>query len=76
MADLNNHLFEEMERLNDEDLQGDDLEKEIKRANAMAKTAHAIIANNTLALNAKKHFDEYGISGADAPETLRLENKL
>jgi hypothetical protein len=75
MADLNLHLFEEMERLNDEDLQGEDLDKEIKRANAMAKTARAIIANNTLALEVKKNMDEYGVNGAAMPKVLQIENK-
>ena len=32
LVDLNNHLFAEMERLSDEDLQGDELTAEIDRA--------------------------------------------
>ena len=30
LADLNNHLFEQMERLNDDDLNNEELDKEIK----------------------------------------------
>ena len=35
LVDLNNHLFAELERLSDEDLQGDELTAEIDRAKAI-----------------------------------------
>lgn len=60
LIDLNDHLFEQLERLNDEDLQGDALEKEIHRAKAITSVATAIINNASLVLNAQKHMDEYG----------------
>lgn len=43
LTDLNNHLFEQLERLNDDDLTGDDLDKEIKRADAMVKIAGRLV---------------------------------
>ena len=61
LQDLNNYLFESIERLNDDSLSTEDLEKEIKRSEAVQKAAKTIIDNGTLALHAKKHFDEYGI---------------
>ncbi len=61
LTDLNNYLFESIERLNDDSLSTEDLEKEIKRSEAVQKVAKTIIDNGTLALHAKKHFDEYGI---------------
>ena len=61
LADLNNYLFESIERLNDDDLSDEQLEKEIKRSEAVQKVAKTIIDNGALALQAKKHFDGYGI---------------
>lgn len=62
LEDLNNYLFEAIERLND-DLSGEELDKEIKRSVAVQKIAKAIIDNGSLALQAKKHLDEYGQGG-------------
>ena len=45
----------------DDDLSDEELEKEIKRSEAVQKVAKTIIDNGTLALQAKKHFDEYGL---------------
>lgn len=41
--DLRNHLFEQMERLNDDELQGEALKSEIKRARAMKEIACQIV---------------------------------
>ena len=60
LQDLNNHLFEQLERLNDEELTEEDLEKELKRAAGMTKIAAHIIENGELAFKAMKHMDEYG----------------
>ncbi len=62
LEDLNNYLFEAIERLND-DWSGEELDKEIKRSVAVQKIAKAIIDNGSLALQAKKHLDEYGQGG-------------
>lgn len=55
LTDLNNHLFEQMERLNDDDLSDTELSKEIKRADAMTHVASQIIDNAELALKAQKY---------------------
>lgn len=60
LTDLNNYLFEAIERINDDSLNDDQLEKEIKRSEAVQKIAKTIIDNGALALQAKKHLDEYG----------------
>ena len=60
LTDLNNYLFEAIERINDDSLDDAQLEKEIKRSEAVQKIAKTIIDNGSLALQAKKHLDEYG----------------
>lgn len=60
LSDLNNYLFESIERLNDDTLTDEELDKEIKRSDAVQKIAKTIIENGALALQAKKHIDEYG----------------
>lgn len=53
-ADLNNHLFEQLERLNDDEINGEDLKEEIGRSKAMADISRMIIDNAKLSLDAKK----------------------
>ena len=74
LTDLNNHLFEQLERLNDEELSEEELDNEIKRARSMNTIARTIINNARLSLDAKKHIDEYGLNRADLPELL-LDHK-
>lgn len=61
LSDLNNLLFESIERLNDDELTAEELDKEIKKSDAIQKVARTIIDSASLALQAQKHFDEYGI---------------
>lgn len=61
LEDLNNYLFECIERVIDDDLSPEELDKEIKRSSAVQNIAKNIIENSKLALDAKKHFDQYGI---------------
>ena len=71
LGDLNNHLFAALERLNDEELDGDKLNEEIQRAKAVTGVASQIIANGQLVLKAKVARDEYlGGSAAVIPPML------
>lgn len=54
IADLNNHLFAQLERLNDETIKPEKMELEIKKAHAMGKVASQIIQSNKLVLDAAK----------------------
>ena len=54
LVDLNDQLFEQLERLNDVELKGDDLKEEIERSKAVAGISKNIIENSKLALEAEK----------------------
>ena len=54
LTDLNNHLFAQLERLSEEDLKGDRLEEEIRRAHAITAVAKQIINNGQMVLHAHK----------------------
>jgi hypothetical protein len=58
LSDLNNHLFEQLERLNDDDLKGEALTMEIGRAQSMCTVAGQIISAGRLVLDAAKAADE------------------
>jgi hypothetical protein len=70
MTDLHNHLFEQLERLNDDDLKGDDLDREIKRAKAMCDVAGQIITNGRLVVDATKLAAEFPGAGKKMPLLL------
>ena len=65
LSDLNNHLFEQLERLGDEDLTAEELEKERVRATSIATIAKIAVENAKLALEAEKFLSEYGIKAND-----------
>jgi hypothetical protein len=76
LTDLNNYLFETIERLTDDDITVEQMQREIIRADAVTKVARTVITNGELALKAIKHADEYG-KGKDRnlPPMLEAENK-
>lgn len=71
LGDLNNHLFMQLERLNDEDIKGDELQEEINRAKAISDIASKVIANGSLILQAKKvQADTLGRENTEMPKML------
>ena len=70
LVDLNNHLFEQMERLNDDELTEEELSREISRTKAMTDVASRIIDNAALGLQAEKLKVEYGRRDIELPEML------
>lgn len=71
LSDLNNHLFEQLERLNDEDLKGDALNEEIGRANAVTNVASQIIQNGSLVLKAAQFADNSMNADYKIPKMLK-----
>ena len=61
LSSLNNYLFEELERLNDdESLQEDKFDKELKRAKAISGIGMTIVNNAKVVLDARKYAMEIG----------------
>lgn len=54
LADLNDHLFAQMERLGDEELSPEKIDQEAKRSVAMVAVADQIIRNAALQIQAAK----------------------
>lgn len=61
LTDLNNYLFETLEKITDDDMTGEQMEKEIVKSKAVTAVAATIIQNGELALKTMKHLNEYGI---------------
>ena len=58
MADLQNHLFSQLEKLNHEDLSGEELKTEIARAKGVTDIAKTILEAASIELEAAKLFNE------------------
>lgn len=70
LGDLNNHLFAQLERLNEEDLAGEELEKEIARSKVIVGISNQIINNANVVLKAKTVELEYGSNKDEMPKML------
>jgi len=72
LNELNNYLFEELERLNDDEELKTNMDNEIKRAKAITSISTAIINNARVILEAKKYADEFGIENEN--QILKLSD--
>ncbi|WP_167596602.1 hypothetical protein [Leeuwenhoekiella sp. ZYFB001] len=52
LSDLNDHLFAQLERLNDENIKGEDMEQEIRKSKAVTAVAAQIVNNARVTLEA------------------------
>lgn len=60
LLDLNNYLFEQIERLNDDSISDEELDRELKKTDSIVKISEKIIQNGELAFKTMKHMDDYG----------------
>lgn len=75
LVDLNNYLFETLERITDDSLTEEQMQKEITRSQNVAKVAEAIIHNGELTLKTVEVLNEYGLKGYDQlPPMLGLSS--
>ena len=74
LLDLNNHLFSQLERLTDESMTPEQIEQEVKRADAVVAVSEQIIRNADLSLKAvtlvANHGDELHAEVRKRPLTL------
>ena len=75
LGDLNNHLFMQLERLGNEDLEGEELLQEIARSKAISEISKNVIENANVVLQAQKHMAEYRGTGETVPRMLGLEHE-
>lgn len=78
LTDLNNYLFETLERLLDDDMTEEQMQREIVRSEAVTRVAETVIHNGELALKTMQHMNDmgYGKGGRDsslAPVPKMLE---
>lgn len=77
LADLNNYLFEQIERLQNDELSDEELQTEIKRSDAISKIATQIVNNTKTELGAVKLQLEFGRTWSDGtpvlPETVNRD---
>lgn len=60
LTDLNDHLFAQLERLSDESLTPEEIEKEVTRAQAVVAVADCIVANAGVQLKAVQLAADHG----------------
>lgn len=75
LTDLNNYLFETLEKLTDDDLSEEQMQKEITRSQAIISIATTVIQNGELALKTMKLLNDYGIETPKSSLPPMLETK-
>lgn len=77
LTDLNNHLFTQIERLNDEDLNDkpEELQREIDRSKALTGLAREVISTGQLLLDAHKAVSDGMFSAKAGPVPNMLRDK-
>jgi hypothetical protein len=75
LADLNNYLFEQIEKLNEDDLSEEQLTATLKKAEAINRIADTIIKNGELQFKAVKMAAELGVVNQEQVKFLLAPSK-
>lgn len=70
LQELNDILFSQLRRLDDQKLKGEKLNEEVERTKAMGTIAKSVIDNGKLALDAEKFRDDRWNADAKLPDML------
>ena len=75
LNDLNDHLFAQLEKLMDDEVSPEQIEREIARSKAVTAVAETIVRNGELAFKVMQHMNEYRSDGELAPVPTMLESR-
>lgn len=75
LTDLNNHLFAQLERLNDESLNEQQVKTEVSRAKAISEVASQVIKSSAVTIQAMKLVANGDYTVNELPKTLGLSEK-
>lgn len=73
LEDLNNMLFNQLVRLDQDDISDEEMTKEINRSKAMNGIAHTIIDNARVVLDAAKFMDQREDINSQLPHMIGVE---
>ena len=76
LNDLNNHLFAQLERLNDEELTGDQVKIEVSRAKAISGVASQVIKSAKVTIDAMRLVANGDYTVNELPEMIGMEKLL
>lgn len=75
MNDLNNILFEQIERLNSDDLKGDALKEQLRKSNEINAIARTLVESANVSIKYMHHCAEYGITREKNAPALLTTNE-
>ena len=70
LGDLNAFLFESLERLNNDELKGEELKEEMERSKAISGVAKDIVSNANLVLQAQRFANDQWDAEKKVPRML------
>lgn len=70
LSDLTDILFDQMDRLNNSDLHGEELAEELDRSKAIASVAGQIISNANTTIHAWELRNSFSSGGIEMPKML------
>lgn len=76
LSDLNNYLFETLERLLDDNLTEEQMQRELVRSQAVTSVAETVIHNGELALKTMQHLNDMGYGSGKHDECLAPVPKM